>query len=398
MFSLCRLAAARLGTNAAVTAPRQLHTGSAALAEMKRRALPTTTSIKYTIPTDPYLLAQKFRNVLQQGKLDDAVAIVMQSKKRDQSGVVWNLVIDAYAQDGRLSRALRAFTEMRRRGFPPTPTTYTALFKACSLSNSENSMDMADELFDSMSKYGVKPTIISINALLAVYQRKHNVEAILERFNSLSADGPDAPTLATYTIVLSALRRELQIRLAEITQKSKDGNAVVHNARRMALLKEHVHQTFGALMNTWAAFAEDAAHRLDEPMDGTPPLHIDTRAINTVLKACHAVYKENRALGRQGLRVIELAYGLTKALPLALRIRRAAPGSGGDAGSSGAVVDSTTIDLALELCIRDRQFTKAVRFWSSLETNFGPLIKPSKANHALYLECLSARLRQNETA
>ncbi|KAJ1933938.1 hypothetical protein GGF37_006554, partial [Kickxella alabastrina] len=91
MFSLCRLAAARLGTNAAVTAPRQLHTGSAALAEMKRRALPTTTSIKYTIPTDPYLLAQKFRNVLQQGKLDDAVAIVMQSKKRDQSGVVWNL-------------------------------------------------------------------------------------------------------------------------------------------------------------------------------------------------------------------------------------------------------------------------------------------------------------------
>ncbi|KAJ1945380.1 hypothetical protein GGF37_001728, partial [Kickxella alabastrina] len=286
---------------------------------------------------------------------------------------------------------------------------------ACSLSNSENSMDMADELFDSMGKYGVKPTIISINALLAVYQRKHNVEAILERFNSLSADGPDAPTLATYTIVLSALRRELQIRLAEITQKSEDGNAVVHNARRMALLKEHVHQTFGALMNTWAAFAEDAAHRLDKPMDGTPPLHIDTRAINTVLKACHAVYKENRALGRQGLRVIELAYGFDKyigqnpkprgtaavekeALPLALRIRRAAPGSGGDAGSSGAVVDSTTIDLALELCIRDRQFTKAVRFWSSLETNFGPLIKPSKANHALYLECLSARLRQNETA
>ncbi|KAJ2528133.1 hypothetical protein EV175_007481, partial [Coemansia sp. RSA 1933] len=52
---------------------------------IKRRPLPTTTSIKYTIPSDPYLLATKFQKMIHEGKTDDAVAIVMQAKTRCQS-------------------------------------------------------------------------------------------------------------------------------------------------------------------------------------------------------------------------------------------------------------------------------------------------------------------------
>ncbi|KAJ2853359.1 hypothetical protein J3B02_003184, partial [Coemansia erecta] len=292
---------------------RLLHaTSQATFAEMKRRPLPKTTSIKYTIPTDPYLLSKKFQQVASQGKLDDAVAIIMQSKTKSQSVIVWNLVIDTYAKTGRLSRALRAFTEMRRRGFKPTLTTYTALLKACALSDSENSMEIAQDAFDSMQQYGVSPSIITVNALLNVYLRKHNIEAILNRFNGLPAEGAMAPSLATYTIVLSALRRELQRRLDQLLAKPEDTvevSSLGENRgymRRRALKKEHVHATFGALMSTWQAFVEDAVRRIDSRPKDTSLLSIDAHIVNIVLKACHAAFTENRALGRQGLRVAEL--------------------------------------------------------------------------------------------
>ncbi|KAJ2812709.1 hypothetical protein GGI24_006634, partial [Coemansia furcata] len=159
-----RLACSR-GAN--VLSMRLVHVGDFAVG-VKRRALPTTTSIAYSIPTDAYMLAKKFQDVARQGKLDDAVAIVMQTKARNQSVVVWNLVIDAYAKEGRLSRALRGYSEMRRRGFMPTPTTFTALFKACALSDSVNSKKVADELFLLMEKHSVDPSIINANSLLSV--------------------------------------------------------------------------------------------------------------------------------------------------------------------------------------------------------------------------------------
>ncbi|KAJ2127275.1 hypothetical protein IW136_006438, partial [Coemansia sp. RSA 678] len=173
---------------------RSYSTGSV---QVKRRALPTTTSIEYTIPDDPYLLAKKFQQVSRSGKLDDAVAIVMQAKTRGQSPIVWNLVISSYARLGRLSRALRAFSEMRRRGFPPTQTTFTALLQACALGDSDKAVDIAEQTYKSMDTFGVKPSIINVNGLLSVYQRKHDMKKALECFNELPSAGKRAPSLAT---------------------------------------------------------------------------------------------------------------------------------------------------------------------------------------------------------
>ncbi|KAJ1883017.1 hypothetical protein LPJ57_000492 [Coemansia sp. RSA 486] len=428
MFSLCRLVA-RQSQAASVSASatsrfsliRNLHaTTPTSYAEMKRRPLPTTTSIKYTIPTDPFLLAKKFQQVSGQGKLDDAVAIVMQSKSKSQSSIVWNLVIDAYAKTGRLSRALRAFTEMRRRGFKPTPTTFTAIFKACALSDSENSLEIAQDAYDSMERHGVKPTIISVNSLLSVYLRKHNVEAMLSKFNDLPQEGPLAPSLATYTMLLSALRRELQLKLDDLKAKPEKPTDVIDKdnefvyRRRVALKKEHVHDAFSALINTWSAFADDAVHRIDSRPAETSLLGIDAHIVNIVLKACHSVYSENRALGRKGLRVAEQVYGLDQLdktqqtpakqknasgsnslVPLATRIRQNAPEPDSDAANAqkdglGQVVDDTTVGLVLDLCMRDDQPTKAVRFWRSIETNFEPMFTPSQETVQKYQTTLSA--------
>ncbi|KAJ2685071.1 hypothetical protein IWW39_004513 [Coemansia spiralis] len=405
-----RLACSQRGANA--QSVRLAHAGDFAVG-VKRRALPTTTSIAYTIPTDPYLLAKKFQEVARQGKLDDAVAIVMQTKTRSQSTVVWNLVIDAYAKDGRLSRALRGFSEMRRRGFVPTPTTFTALLKACAMSDSVNSQKVADELFRLMERHGVDPSIINANSLLSVYQRKHNIEAMLERFNALPEDGPMAPSLATYTILMSSLRRELLTRLDELSGKTEAAAAEAEgrdlrpsSSIRTAMLKENVHRTFDALLQVWASFVEDVERRLSHPVDGTAMLAVDAHIVNVVLKACHSVYRENRALGRKGLRIIEQVYGLDQTfgrqssapkegakepiLPLAVRVRQQS--SGMNDLNRTPLIDDDTIRLTLDLCTRDEEHTKAMRFWRSLKTNFAAELQPLMKNHAERINALYARL------
>ncbi|KAJ2721691.1 hypothetical protein GGI07_003806 [Coemansia sp. Benny D115] len=394
------------------TCLRCVHTSRAVPVEMKRQPLPTTTSIVYTIPKDPYQLAGKFRDLLRQGKMDDAVAVVMQAKKSSQSAVVWNLVIDAYARDGRLSRALRGFTEMRRRGFQPTPSTYTCLFKACALSQASKSVEVADELYESMGRYGVEPTAVCTNALLSVYQRKHMVAKTLQRFNAMRMDGPEAPTLATYTTVVSVLRRELQERLKQLDGVTRDSRI-----GQVAMAKERVHEMFSMLMQTWNTYLDDASRRMTErdqnrrwSAEGeTPLLHFDARIVNLVLKACHIVYRENRALGRQGLKAAEAVYGLDRKIvgplgqsgaaeadslaPLAVRMRRMAPG--GDGSKDAPAIDSTTIDLVLELCRRDGELTKAVRFWRSVERHF-VTTTPSTNNYAMYLDTLLQRIQQSQ--
>ncbi|KAJ2808398.1 hypothetical protein H4R20_000900 [Coemansia guatemalensis] len=364
---------------------------------IKRRPLPTTTSVEYTIPSDPYLLAKKFQQVVRDGKLDDAVAIVMQTKTRNQSAVVWNLVIGEYAKTGRLSRALRGFTEMRKRGFQPTQSTFTALLKACAMSDSAKSAQMAEHLFASIKDHGIEPSILNFNALLSVYQHKHDLQAIVKWFNDLPAEGPYAPILETYTIVLTAFRREIQRQLKELEEvkagKETENKSSFSDSRRIALVKENIHNMFGSMMELWNTFTEDAQQRLKsrqtQQLHDTKLLYIDAHLIKVVLKTCHAVYGENRALGRQGLKIAEQVYGFDKTLgstkkaqaqesalvvPLAARLLQG--GSNNGTAVDYSVVDSNIVDLVLGLCSRDTQYTKAIRFWRSLETHFSAQLDP----------------------
>ncbi|KAJ2777008.1 hypothetical protein H4R18_005374 [Coemansia javaensis] len=370
--------------------------GSSKPIEVKRRPLPTTTSVEYTIPTDPYLLAEKFRQVARSGKLDDAVAIVMQSKTRHQSAVVWNLVIGEYAKTGRLRCALRAHTEMRKRGFRPTATTFTALLRACALSESDNRARIAEQLFASMADHGVRPTIVSHNALLSVYQRQHDVDALLARFNALPADGPAAPSLETYTVVMDACRRELQRQIEALAALGPSQARSFGDARRAALVAGNVRAAFDALLGTWSAYVEDAERRLKSPRSDTQPLGIDARAVRVVLKACHSAYGVNRALGRRGLAVAEQVYGFDRGAgaraadaPLAARLHSTTTSSsspGSDAEPAAPVVDEAVVDLVFGLCRRDKQHTKAARFWRSLETHFAGELGPLRTRFAEQLK------------
>ncbi|KAJ2547163.1 hypothetical protein EV175_005328 [Coemansia sp. RSA 1933] len=399
--------------------------GSSEDVYIKRRPLPTTTSLKYTIPSDPYLLATKFQKMIHEGKTDDAVAIVMQAKTRCQSDVLWNLVIDAYAKKGRLSKALRASTEMRRRGFQPTQTTFTALLKACALSDGEKSLPMAENIYRSIADSGVEPSIIHVNALLSVYQHKHKLHSILAIYNRLPAGGPMAPTLTTYTLLLSTLRRELNMRIDDLKKEPMEQDVQLKDKRmrldrRTAHIKQNMRSVFDTMMLAWHSYVDDAARRIDNPdYDSTYPLYIDAHIVNVVLRSCHAVYGINRALGRKGLKIAEQVYGMdktmgrpesssnavsskaaeaTQLLPVAVRIRSPEHRKGVKEMSKYDVLNIDTIDLVLELCKRDKEPTKAVRFWQSLETHFADDLEPLRANFTDRIEAFRSQIVRNPNA
>ncbi|KAJ2829820.1 hypothetical protein IWW50_000629 [Coemansia erecta] len=379
------------------------YSSDAASISIKRRPLPTTTSKEYTIPQDPYLLAKKFQQVVRGGNLDDAVAIVMQSKTRDQSPVVWNLVIEEYARRGRLSRALRAYTEMRRRGFTPTQTTYTAVLKACALGDSEKAVAIAEHTYASMSSSGVAPSIINMNSLLSVYQRKHDIERALQRFNDLPSSGAMAPSLATYTILVSMCRRQITMlyeEQARLKPVDEHGAKVVldieqrtYNSQRIAAAKNDIRSTFATVMQLWDMYTADAEQRLREPAEDTHALAYDTRILKLVLKACHALYEDERELARKGFNIIARVYGGSRrvdahgevsfALPLAARLRRTKDmGVDREAASQHPILDKDVIDLAIGLCDRGKRYSNIVRLWSSLEKYFPAELEPLQAQFA----------------
>ncbi|KAJ2816148.1 hypothetical protein GGI24_005810, partial [Coemansia furcata] len=195
---------------------------------------------------------------------------------------------------------------------------------------------------------------------------------------------------------------------AEAAAAEAEGRVLIHNSSRTARLKENVHRTFDALQQAWTSFAEDVDRRLKHPVDGTALLSVDAHIVNIVLKACHSVYRENRALGRKGLKVIEQVYGLDRTfglkpstpsvatrepvVPLAVRVRQQS--SGLNDLNRTPVLDNDTISLTLGLCTRDDEHTKAMRFWRSLEANFAEELQPLKKNHTEKIDALYARLNQ----
>ncbi|KAJ2384589.1 hypothetical protein GGI23_006897, partial [Coemansia sp. RSA 2559] len=230
----------------------------------------------------------------------------------------------------------------------------------------------------------------------------------------LPADGPMAPTLSTYTILLSALRRELNLRIKELKDEPMERIVEKVDKQRLdtrtAHIKENMHSTFDTMMVAWHSYADDAVRRIDSPNAGdTSPLDIDAYIVNLVLKSCHAVYSSNRALGRMGLKIAEQVYGMDKAfdlgntndtmsavasqsLPLASRIRSPDRRNDAKAMSKQKIFNIDTLDLVLELCKRDMQPTKAIRFWRSLEKHFAGDLEPIKTNFTDRIEQFRAQM------
>jgi len=92
---------------------RQLRlTSVPARAHFSQSALAAAASIekkplnkKITLPKDPYLLSEKVVKFARNGKLDDAIALVLEAPKTRQNEVVWNHLIQESAKLGKASQS-----------------------------------------------------------------------------------------------------------------------------------------------------------------------------------------------------------------------------------------------------------------------------------------------------
>ncbi|KAF9388722.1 hypothetical protein CPC16_006271 [Podila verticillata] len=88
---------------------------------------------KITIPKDPYLLSEKVVKFAKNGKLDEAITLVMESPKSRQSEVVWNHLIQESSKLGKTSQSWQLLNDMKKRSFEPSERTYTILLNALAI-------------------------------------------------------------------------------------------------------------------------------------------------------------------------------------------------------------------------------------------------------------------------
>jgi pentatricopeptide repeat protein len=92
----------------------------------------------------------------------------MIEKRIDPNVVIYNTMIDVYAKNGKLEKAIKVFASMKKDGIIPTVVTYNSMIDAYSKSGQ---IDNAIEVFASMKKDGVKPDDSSFSALLDCYAK-----------------------------------------------------------------------------------------------------------------------------------------------------------------------------------------------------------------------------------
>lgn len=67
---------------------------------------------KITLPKDPYLLSEKVVKFSKNGKLDDAITLVMEAPKSRQNEVVWNHLIQESSKLGKINQSWQLLNDV----------------------------------------------------------------------------------------------------------------------------------------------------------------------------------------------------------------------------------------------------------------------------------------------
>lgn len=68
---------------------------------------------KITLPKDPYLLSEKVVKFSKNGKLDDAITLVMESPKSRQNEIVWNHLIQESSKLGKINQSWQLLNDVK---------------------------------------------------------------------------------------------------------------------------------------------------------------------------------------------------------------------------------------------------------------------------------------------
>ncbi|PVZ97891.1 hypothetical protein BB558_006149 [Smittium angustum] len=272
---------------------------------------------------DPYILVEKFVKLVNNNKFNEAVQLTNLYSNSSQSVVLWNMIIKEYGLTGNKNKALKAYSDMKKRSFQPNEQTFTALLVGFSRSRSPLAVSEAKEIFDKIPKYIQKPSIIHINTMMLVYASHGLTLSLEEMYQSLPKSGPNAPDVVTYTTILKYHKRKL-----DDSVKSKLATKYKHPKNNKIMFRdpdlddksqiENIHdkpeEIVITIMNIWDDYVEDAINRQKEYYnDGTketPLLWLDSTIVNTFLGAGASLFRLPRMnkLLRSIIKKVEIVY------------------------------------------------------------------------------------------
>ncbi|KAJ5485213.1 hypothetical protein N7539_005201 [Penicillium diatomitis] len=183
-----------------------------------------TISMELKWLEDPRDLADRVARLLRSGDPGMAAALVRQAQKDGKRcDVAWNHLLSYCMQRGFPQAAFKLYNDMKKRGRMPSSVTYTLMLKGLAdAPKSPANIKMAESIYRSIEHSDVDLSIIHTNAMLSVCDRHHDMDSLWRIAGELPEEGPQAPDMRTYTIILGALQYSARNDLEKISPADTD--------------------------------------------------------------------------------------------------------------------------------------------------------------------------------
>ncbi|KAG0349720.1 hypothetical protein BC939DRAFT_526374 [Gamsiella multidivaricata] len=334
----CRPLSSTLPFRNRTWATNAFSTSSPASYSLEKKSL----SKKITIPKDPYLLSEKVVKFAKNGKLDDAITLVLEAPKSRQNEIVWNHLIQESSKLGKTNQSWQLLSDMKKRGFEPSDRTYTILLNALAINTSSpNSVSRAKALYQQMQdSEDTLPTATHTNALLKVCAYKPDYESLQEVYEGMPKSGPSAPDVVTFSILINSFAR-------------MGGD-----------------KGFEMAWKIWEDCLEAKTRRPDE-------IEIDQALVDAVLLACRQA--RSSSFIKRGYRLVESLYGLSLTSSgsagsdrTSATDRTISPGKALGLGTilRGDTIQPRTVELLVSISAKLKEYRKAEDIMELIRTNY----------------------------
>lgn len=163
---------------------------------------------------DPVKLAEHVHYTLRCNKPEKALDLCRLASKQEEVIVSWNHCVDWYMSQGKIDDAIKIYNEMKKRAQFPDSYTYIHLLRGLARPHHhgqpvrEANVARAVSIYNSLSAPNsrVKPSILHTNAVLKVCSEALDMDALWGIAGKLPKSGPGAPDHITYAILLNAIR------------------------------------------------------------------------------------------------------------------------------------------------------------------------------------------------
>ncbi|GKU02414.1 hypothetical protein FLAG1_02174 [Fusarium langsethiae] len=340
--------------------PRSLGDGIEDLVSAEKAKLRKERAAKQELKylgDDPWKFSQYVKKALEKGKFEEAYYVVQTGSRNLQLVVPWTLLMDHLLQQQQLTRAIKIFNEMKKRAQFPNALTYTTLFRGLARSqHPKMAVAEAVKQYNNLLKDSrLEPNTTHLNAVLNVCNRAGDLDSMFSIVDTVN-DSTRSASAYTYSIIISALRWNIQKDIKDLTDEQKEFN--IRNALQRAKV------IWGEAMSKWRQGR----------------LVIDEELVSSMCRLM--LMSSDVAEKRDILDIVEQTMNVPNLSKIQERsaadARKTDPKTGAVAKKDGNGVYATpgnnTLSLLLQVVLQTKQSSIGIKYWNFLvrEHNMEP--------------------------